>query len=81
MSEICTENNLQFEKYFLANWKNKIETERNYNQTTQDFIHSLKDKTSAFINQLDKSEIEAILLSGSVSRGDYFPEKIAAWLT
>ncbi len=40
----------------------------------KDFIQEMKDKTSAFLNSIDKSEIETILLSGSVSRADYFPE-------
>lgn len=39
------------------------------------FIQSLKNKTIDFINKIDKSEIETILLSGSVSRGDYFPRQ------
>lgn len=39
------------------------------------FIQEMKDKTISFINSIDKSEIETILLSGSVSRGDYFPQK------
>ena len=38
-----------------------------------DFILKLKDKTCEFINSIDKSEIETILLSGSLSRGDFFP--------
>ena len=41
----------------------------------KDFIQKMKDKTSTFINSIDKSEIETILLSGSVSRSDYFPQK------
>ena len=40
----------------------------------KNFIQEMKDKTSAFLNSIDKSEIETILLSGSVSRADYFPE-------
>ena len=39
----------------------------------KDFIQEMKDKTFAFINSIDKSEIETILLSGSVSRADFFP--------
>lgn len=39
------------------------------------FIQDLKNKTINFINTIDKSEIETILLSGSVSRGDFFPAK------
>lgn len=42
----------------------------------KDFIKDLKNKTLNFIKTIDKSEIETILLSGSVSRGDYFPGKI-----
>ena len=41
----------------------------------KDFIQEMKDKTSTFINSIDKSEIETILLSGSVSRSDFFPRK------
>ena len=41
----------------------------------KDFIQDIKNKTSEFINSVDKAEIEAILLSGSVSRGDFFPAK------
>ena len=33
----------------------------------KDFIQKMKDKTFTFINSIDKSEIETILLSGSVS--------------
>ena len=40
-----------------------------------DFVQEMKDKTISFINSIDKSEIETILLSGSISRGDYFPQK------
>ncbi len=39
----------------------------------KDFIKEMKDKTATFLNSIDKSEIETILLSGSVSRADYFP--------
>ena len=38
-------------------------------------IQEMKDKTSALINSIDKSVIETILLSGSVSRADFFPRK------
>ena len=41
----------------------------------KNFIQEMKDKTSALINSIDKSEIETILLSGSVSRADFFPRK------
>ena len=40
-----------------------------------EFIMEMKDKTNSFISSIDKSEIETILLSGSVSRADYFPQK------
>jgi len=39
----------------------------------KDFIINLKNKTVEFINSIDKSEIETILLSGSLSRGDFSP--------
>ena len=41
----------------------------------KDFIQNLKNITYDFINRIDKSEIETILLSGSVSRADFFPQK------
>lgn len=41
----------------------------------KDFIQDLKNKTTDFINKIDKSEIETILLSGSVSRADFFPRQ------
>ena len=41
----------------------------------KDFINNLKNKTTDFINKIDKSEIETILLSGSVSRADFFPRQ------
>lgn len=39
----------------------------------KDFIQDLKSKTNEFINSLDKTHLQTILLSGSVSRKDYFP--------
>lgn len=39
------------------------------------FIQEMKDKTVSFMESINKSEIETILLSGSVARGDYFPQK------
>ena len=41
----------------------------------KEFIQEIKDRTITFINSIDKSEIETVLLSGSVSRADYFPQK------
>ena len=37
------------------------------------FIENLIKETKNYSNYLDKKEIQTILLSGSVSRGDYFP--------
>ena len=45
------------------------------NEQQKDFIQELKNTTLDFINSIDKSEIETILLSGSVSRGDFFPRQ------
>lgn len=39
----------------------------------KDFIQNLKNKTLDLINKIDKTQIETILLSGSVSRADFFP--------
>ena len=41
----------------------------------QTFIDSLKQKTIDFLYDINKTQIETILLSGSVARGDYFPGK------
>ena len=41
----------------------------------KNFVRNLKNKTSDFINSIDKSEIETIILSGSVSRADFFPRR------
>ena len=37
------------------------------------YVKKMKDHTKKYIDSLDKKEIESILLSGSVSRGDYCP--------
>jgi len=37
------------------------------------YIHEMKVHANKYINFLDKKDIETILLSGSVSRGDYCP--------
>ena len=42
----------------------------------KNFINNLNKNTKIFIETIDKTEIETILLSGSVARGDYFPGKI-----
>lgn len=39
----------------------------------EEFINSLICEIKKFVENLDKSEIQTILLSGSVSRGDFFP--------
>ena len=41
------------------------------------FVQQLKERTVQFISGIDTSEIESILLSGSLSRGDFFPRKKA----
>ena len=41
----------------------------------KDFVQGLRDRTSDFIRSIDTSEIESILLSGSLSRADYFPRR------
>ncbi|MBN1617577.1 MAG: hypothetical protein JW875_09740 [Spirochaetales bacterium] len=38
-------------------------------------VNGLIASTREFVNSLDKSEIQTILLSGSVARGDYYPGK------
>ena len=56
-------------------WEKSMKTKEVIIEQQKDFIQEMKDKTFTFINSIDKSEIETILLSGSVSRGDYFPQK------
>lgn len=41
----------------------------------KDFVQGLRDRTSDFISSVDTSEIESILLSGSLSRADFFPRR------
>jgi predicted nucleotidyltransferase len=41
----------------------------------REYIQKLKNHDREFINTIDKNKIETILLSGSVSRGDYCPGK------
>ena len=53
---------------------NSMKTKDVIIEQQKDFIQEMKDKAFTFINSIDKSEIETILLSGSVSRGDYFPK-------
>jgi desulfoferrodoxin (superoxide reductase-like protein) len=40
----------------------------------REYIQKMRNHTNSYINYIDKNEIEAILLSGSVSRGDYCPD-------
>ena len=39
----------------------------------KDYIKYMRDHTKKFIKSIEKKGIETILLSGSVSRGDYCP--------
>jgi len=41
----------------------------------KDYVQKMRDHTNDYLNSIDKNEIETILLSGSVSRGDYCPGK------
>lgn len=41
----------------------------------KDYVQKMRNHAQEFIDTIDKNEIEAILLSGSVSRGDYCPGK------
>lgn len=41
----------------------------------KEFIKKMENAAVNFIDSIDKSQIETILLSGSVARGDYFPQK------
>ncbi len=53
----------------------RMKTKEDIIKQQKEFIQEMRDKTITFINSIDKSEIETILLSGSVSRADYFPQK------
>ena len=57
-----------------ANGK-RMKTKEDIIKQQKEFIQEMKDKTITVINSIDKSEIETVLLSGSVSRADYFPQK------
>ncbi len=50
-----------------------MRTKENIIDSQRDFIAGLKDNIDDFMSHVDKSEIETILLSGSIARGDYFP--------
>jgi len=39
----------------------------------KDYIEKMRNHAKEFIQSINKNEIESILLSGSVSRGDYYP--------
>jgi hypothetical protein len=41
----------------------------------KEYIQKMRNHAYEFLNSIDKNEIETILLSGSVSRGDYCPGK------
>ena len=41
----------------------------------KDFINEMKTAASNFVASINKAELQTILLSGSVARGDYFPKK------
>jgi hypothetical protein len=41
----------------------------------RDYVQKMREHTNNYISSIDKNEIETILLSGSVSRGDYCPGK------
>ena len=60
--------------FWGANGK-RIKTKEDIIKQQKEFIQEMKDKTITFINSIDKSEIETVLFSGSVSRSDYFPQK------
>ena len=53
----------------------RMKTKEDIIKQQKEFIQEIKDRTITFINSIDKSEIETVLLSGSVSRADYFPQK------
>ena len=41
----------------------------------KEFINEMKTAASNFIASINKADLQTILLSGSVARGDYFPKK------
>ena len=45
----------------------------------KDFVQSLRELSNSFADSIDKDQIETILLSGSVSRGDYYYEPSAKY--
>jgi len=45
-----------------------------------EFVNRLIKDTKLYISEIDKSYIETIMLSGSVSRGDYFPGEMGGMI-
>lgn len=41
----------------------------------KDFIIEMKAAADNFVTSINKAEIQAVLLSGSVARGDFFPKR------
>ena len=58
----------------LRRARNNEEQKRN-NQKQATFINNLRIDTNKFVQSIDKKEIQTILLSGSVARGDFNPGK------
>ncbi|NOY07746.1 MAG: hypothetical protein GXP33_02760 [Spirochaetes bacterium] len=46
----------------------------------KEYIKYIRDKTIKYVNSIPKLELEVILLSGSVARGDYYPGKYGAMI-
>lgn len=46
----------------------------------KDFIAGLKNLAEKYVSGLDKKNIQTVLLSGSVARGDYYPGKLGGYV-
>lgn len=46
----------------------------------REFVGHLRDLTEKIVEVLDKAQIQTVLLSGSVGRGDYFPGKLGGYV-
>ncbi len=45
-----------------------------------DFVSKIVNQTKEYINALPKTDLEAVLLSGSLARGDYWPGEMGAMI-
>ncbi|MDA3901548.1 MAG: hypothetical protein PF637_13650 [Spirochaetes bacterium] len=52
-----------------------MKTEKDIIKKQKHYVSSITEQVRTFVDGLDKKHIQTILLSGSVARGDYYPDK------